>query len=614
MREKPEHPDAARAGYAAREQQHARDRDEQRGRSRVLARLRLATFLAAAAALTWWLGFSGGPVAFTTTAVLALVFGVLVSLHARVEDRAAWFDALRLVNARGLARIDRNWDALPAAPAPAGLDLENHPYAVDLDVFGRASVFQWIGPAATTPGDATLAGWLLAPAAPAEVRLRQEAVEELSSLDEWREHLAGFGVSRPSMRQQSIQAFLDWTADARPVFGGGAAIYVAVYTLVVSLWILLLLHLTGVMPNTLWGIPLTVGIVLSFFTAGTVSRAFDRAGAGEQTLRQYAGVFGHIEGHAFASPRLAALREGLRHPRPAPAAMRSLNRILGFSDLRRGAAILHFPIQAFTLWDFHCLFALERWRRAAAPGLPGWFTSAAEVDALACLSAIRRENPGWCFPEITDELRYAATDLGHPLLPHDRCVGNDVELGPPGTLLLVTGSNMSGKSTLLRSIGVNAVLAEAGAPVCASVLRMPPCDVQTSIRIHDSLEHGVSYFMAALARLKRVVDAAEREPQGRVLFYLLDEILQGTNSAERGIAVQAVAAHLLAARAIGAMTTHDLNLAGEEPLRSAATLVHFTETVDENGTMMFDYRLRPGIATSRNALRLMQMIGIDLRH
>jgi DNA mismatch repair ATPase MutS len=142
---------------------------------------------------------------------------------------------------------------------------------------------------------------------------------------------------------------------------------------------------------------------------------------------------------------------------------------------------------------------------------------------------------------------------------------------------------------------------------------MPPCDVQTSIRIQDSLERGVSYFMAALARLKRVVDAAEREPEGRVLFYLLDEILQGTNSAERGIAVQAVARHLLDAGAIGAMTTHDLNLAGEEPLKSAARLVHFTEVVDQLGTMSFDYRLRDGLATSRNALRLMQMIGISVR-
>jgi DNA mismatch repair ATPase MutS len=178
-------------------------------------------------------------------------------------------------------------------------------------------------------------------------------------------------------------------------------------------------------------------------------------------------------------------------------------------------------------------------------------------------------------------------------------------------VLLITGSNMSGKSTLLRSIGLNVVLAQAGAPVCAAALEMPAADLHTSIRIQDSLERGVSYFMAALARLKSVIDAAEREAHDRVLFYLLDEILQGTNSVERGMAVQAVARHLLAAPAIGAITTHDLGVAGEEPLKSAAVLVHFTETVDEDGNMSFDYTLRPGLATSRNAMRLMKLIGID---
>jgi DNA mismatch repair ATPase MutS len=185
-------------------------------------------------------------------------------------------------------------------------------------------------------------------------------------------------------------------------------------------------------------------------------------------------------------------------------------------------------------------------------------------------------------------------------------------VGPPGTLLLVTGSNMSGKSTLLRSIGLNLVLAHAGGPVCAEDLAAPWCELQTSIRVQDSLELGLSYFMAALARLKGVVDAAEHERPGRVLFYLLDEILQGTNSVERAIAVRAVARHLLDSGAIGAMTTHDLSLAAEEPLENAARLVHFTEVVDEDGQMRFDYRLRPGLATSRNALRLMQLIGIDV--
>jgi DNA mismatch repair ATPase MutS len=292
--------------------------------------------------------------------------------------------------------------------------------------------------------------------------------------------------------------------------------------------------------------------------------------------------------------------------------MRGLNRILGWAELRMSAGIFHFLIQASTLWDFHVLIALERWRRDNGARVRGWIDALAELDALSSLATAARDNPSWCMPRIDSGVRVSAGSLGHPLIPDDRRVPNDAQVGPAGTVLLVTGSNMSGKSTLLRAIGLNVVLAQAGGPACAATLELPPCDLETSIRVTDSLELGLSYFMAALARLKGVVDAAEHARPGRVLLYLLDEILQGTNSAEREIAVLAVARHLIESGAIGAMTTHDLTLASREPLASAAHLVHFTEIVDEQGRMQFDYRLREGIATSRNALRLMAMIGIDL--
>lgn len=613
-----------RRAYVDREARHTAARDEQRRTSTLLARLRLATFLLGVAGLTWWLGFGGGSLACGITIAIFLVFAALVTVHARIEDKAQLFEALRVVNAQGIARIDRDWDALPAVWCPPGVETDGHPYAIDLDLFGRASVFQLIGPAATTFGNSILGGWLLRPTMPGEIVARQTAVAELAPLDDWRERLSAFGVLGGSARTEPIDTFLRWAATSKPPLPGWGGVRVLVYGLLVALWVPLLLDLTGVWPNTVWGLPLVAGIALSFFTAGALTTAFDRAGAGERTVRQYATILAHIDGQSFTSPHLTALKGRLTVPagehghRSAPGAMRLLNRILGFADLRRGAALLHFPIQAFTLWDFHCLFALERWRRAAGPRVHDWFDAAGEVDALACLATLHRDNPDWSFPKISTEPAYTATSLGHPLIPATRRVANDVEVGPPGTVLLVTGSNMSGKSTLLRAIGVNAVLAEAGAPVCAASLRMPPCDIQTSIRIQDSLERGVSYFMAALARLKGVIDAAEADrplasgEHPRVLFYLLDEILQGTNSAERGIAVQAVARHLLDAGAIGAMTTHDLNLAAEEPLKTHARLVHFTETVNAEGGMSFDYKLREGLATSRNALRLMQLIGIDV--
>ena len=209
-------PESPEVRYAEREQQYARLRDEQRRKSAVLARLRLATFLPAMATLVWWLGFHGGIPAFVLTVVLLLAFGALVVMHARVEERAERFEALRTVNVRGTARLKRDWDALPSAPAPDGTSTEGHPYAADLDVFGRASLFQWIGPGATEYGHRILATWLLSPASAPEITSRQAALAELAPLDGWREQLASFGVLAAAQRPDSIAAFRRWAERPGP--------------------------------------------------------------------------------------------------------------------------------------------------------------------------------------------------------------------------------------------------------------------------------------------------------------------------------------------------------------------------------------------------------------
>ena len=597
------------ASYEARSREHAARRDVELRLSVRIARGRLAVFLAAISLLIWTLATTADPLRLGAAGGLFILFGVLVFWHARVEDRAAWHDALRVSCEHARARIERRWDDLPPGDPPLSLDIAHHPYALDLDLFGRASLFQWLGPTATPRGSSQLAGWLLKAASPGEIRRRQAAVQELASHDEWREQLAAHGILARGARQHEIDAFIAW-AEGPALFGARAGLLrAAVFTILGSMWLLIAVSRS----SGFWLIPLMVGLVLSFAMTKAIAVALDRAGVGQAALSRYAAIFEHVSSARVESAALQDLRGRLSAGGlAAPACMRRLNRILGFGELRTSAALLHVPIQAFTLWDFHVLFALDRWRQVAGSRVRDWMTAIAEMDALSALAAARRDNPDWADAGIEDTPVFAAQALGHPLIPAGRRITNDVEVGPPGTLLLVTGSNMSGKSTLLRAIGLNAVLAQAGGPVCASVLHMPPTELQTSIRIQDSLELGISYFMAALARLKGVVDAAEQPRDGRVLLYLLDEILQGTNSAERGMAVQGVARHLLAAHAIGVMTTHDLNLAGEEPLKSSARLVHFTEIVDEDGGMRFDYRLREGIATSRNALRLMKMIGIDL--
>jgi DNA mismatch repair ATPase MutS len=239
-----------------------------------------------------------------------------------------------------------------------------------------------------------------------------------------------------------------------------------------------------------------------------------------------------------------------------------------------------------------------------------------EFEALSSLAVVAHDYPDWVMPDVDESAdRLTASELGHPLLPDDTRVVNDVQVGPQNTVLLVTGSNMSGKSTLLRAIGVNAVLAQAGSPVCARRLSMPPLTLATSMRIHDSLEYGVSFYMAELMRLKQIVDQAGSFQQrgNHLLLYLLDEILQGTNSKERHIAVVRVLHYLLDHGAIGAVSTHDLELATAQPLADACTTVHFRETLhdqDADQPMTFDYRLRPGVATTTNALKLLEIVGL----
>jgi hypothetical protein len=602
------------ARYDERAATHAAARDVENHRSVLISRLRLGTFLPGAACLIWMVSRGGAslPIAILAAAFL-VAFAALVVWHARVDERAAWFEALRLVNVWASARVRRDWDGLPPAGPPPAIDLTNHPYALDLDLFGRASLAQWLGPSASPAGSLLLATSLLEPAEVAEIKLRQAAVAELAPVAAWREELFARGVVATGERPVNLDRFFAW-AEGPGLFHGHEALWHGVViVLTLLIWLLLVLHLLDIIDAPLWGIPLIAGLILSFATAYRVHGTFDRAGAGQRALTRYAGLFEH----GLASPSTAERLRDL-HARltaegfSAPSCMRQLNRILGFAELRTGAAILHFPIQALTLWDFHVAFALDRWRRRAGGRVRAWIAALGELDALSSCATIAFDNPTWCTPEIREEPLISASGLGHPLLPDERRIVNDLEIGPPKTVLVVTGSNMSGKSTLLRATGLNIVLAQAGAPVCASALRMPPGDLQASIRVQDSLELGLSYFMAALARLKGIVDAAERRREGRVLVYLLDEILQGTNSAERSIAVRGIIRHLLDAGAIGALTTHDLAVASEPPLDRAARLVHFTETVDDKGSMSFDYRLRPGLATSRNALRLMQLIGIDL--
>lgn len=504
----------------------------------------------------------------------------------------------------------------PLLDPHAGTD-ERHAYALDLDLFGPASIRALLGPTPTAIGNRTLESWLLAPAAPDEVRSRQGAVRVLADAVDEREERTVEALLLKRMPDEEWHGFEDWLRGPA-VFGDTEAVLPG-WSRIVS-WVMPAISLplfaawsvTDAVPWWSWGSMWAVQFALTWSWSARLTPFLSAAS------RHSSGVRGH---HAL-------LRAWEQWPQDEPALRRVVDRLTGSSgtvaseeirSLERWldaaesrASMIYHVVSPLVFWDVHVAWGLERWRVRAGAQAPGWFDALGELEALSALATLAWDEPDWVMPTVIDgEAAFRAEGLGHPLITREDRRVSDVALDPPGGFLLVTGSNMSGKSTLLRSIGLGAVLAQTGSVVCARSLELSPLRTFTSMRIRDSLTSGVSLFMAELLRLKALVDAADVEGVAPLL-YLVDEVLQGTNSEERRIAARRIVAHLLEANAIGAVTTHDLALHDDPALDPASKKVHFRETVGAEGEkiLTFDYVLRPGLATSRNALRLLEIVGL----
>lgn len=595
--------------YRDRRDAAAGERDELASRARIVSNFRLLAFAAGIAALVWAeLRPEYGAAAFGLTALAALAFFVLVGLHSRLKERERWAAEMAAVNDAGLARLERDWDGLPPV---VGAGPPRHPYAHDLDIFGHGSLARYLGTAGTAMGKERLHEWLLTPAALDTARRRQEAVRELTPLLDFRQELQVSGRLTEDPDRVALDAFLDWAEDDPWLLQRPWLLWLA-RLIPLATTTLLVLHLEGTLATPWWILTLLAGTVVAAISGKRVHGLMARASLGDANVSHFARLVERVQGRSFEAPLLREIHRSLTEDLDARRQLERLSWVTELAELRHGGmfyVLVHIP----TLWDFHVLWGLERWQARAGRHVREWIDRIAELDALCALASPALDEPGWSFPTLAaGGDRFVARQLAHPLLGADERVPNDLELGPPGTFMMVTGSNMSGKSTLLRAIGVNAVLAQAGGPVCAAELVLPPLEIRSSMRVEDSLERGVSLFMAELQQLKRVVDAASRDDE-RILLYLLDEVLHGTNTAERQVAVREVLRHLLRRPAIGAISTHDLALADSEPLQDAVIPVHFRETVHPEGhepPMSFDYRLREGVATSTNALKLVRLVGL----
>lgn len=572
------------------------------------ANLRLLIFLLALGlGLSVWREFLPRAALWGELALAAL-FAATALWHDRVLKRAQRTRLFREINERALHRLHRDFTNLTSrTQARAEAD---HPYAADLDLFGERSLSLLLDDTATQIGEDRLWHWLLSPGDIALLPARQAAVRELTAAFDFREALEAEGrlLSAQKANPARLICWARGEVDPRPRRWRWAARLMPPAT--ISLWAVWYL---GAISLPLWLPLLAAQLAIALFFGRLASGLFADAEGPSERLGSFRGIFAHLERAQFQSSALAACSARLSASGATPSVeMDRLARTLGFLRLRH-QPLFHIPLAGLFLWDLHFAGALEAWRARCGHRIGDWFDALADVEAMSSLAGFAALDERPCWPEFTADVCLEAEALGHPLIARERRVCNDLALTSSGRMarpavLLVTGSNMAGKTTFLRAIGLNAVLALSGAPVCARAMRLGALSVCSSMRINDSLGEGLSLFHAEVRRMKQILDASAI---GSVLF-LLDEVLHGTNTAERQLASKAIVRALVERGAIGAIATHDVGLTElERSLAGRVCNAHFTDAIRE-GELTFDYCLRPGVVATSNALWVIRQAGIDL--
>jgi hypothetical protein len=536
--------------------------------------------------------------------VLAPMFAIIVLaiIHDRVLKRLGRCSRTVAYYERALARMDNRW--MRSGETGERFQSTSHPYSRDLDVFGEGSLFELLCTARTCVGQETLAAWLLAPAPPDHVRARQEAVADLRHRLDLREDLAVLAEEARSLAP--AEGLAAW-GEGEPLLTSNLLRFVC--ATLAGLWLvsLVIWMVRGLAYPALLVTAINVSLNLAY--RRRVRTAVSAVESSARDLGLLAGVLARLEAEQFSAPKLVELRAALDSQGWPPSRwIARLNRLLEYLESRRNMFVG--PIDLFMFWTLQCACAIEAWRMRTGPAVRRWLVTVGEFEALLSLGSYAYEHPSDVFPEFAEASPcFDANGLAHPLLPDRDAVRNDVCLADDLRVLIISGPNMAGKSTFVRAVGINAVLAQCGAPVRARRLRLSPLAVGASICVLDSLQGGISRFYAEIKRLKQIIDLTQGPS---AVLFLLDEFLQGTNSQDRRLGAEAMVRSLVERGAIGLVTTHDLALAKiAEGLGARAANAHFQDRL-EDGKLIFDYRLQPGIVETSNALNLMRSIGLDV--
>ncbi len=535
----------------------------------------------------------------------AAIFAAVATYHSKILRKKSFAERAADVYRKGLARIEDRWigngQQAPRAEATTSL------YATDLDLFGAGSLFELLSQARTCMGEDTLAHWLLSPSPVSEIAERHNAVAELRNRLDLREDMAILGEDGEKLKTGvHPRALLQWAGQPTQLKQQSLR------------WTALLLAILAIAGAIVWGetgikTPFFLVLVVEAFIAFSLKDQLNKVFAGTDRaladLQLLSSLLARLEHEPFSSPRLQALKQELfSHTIPGSKAIAHLKTIVQYIESRDNlfVRLLDVPL----MYSVQIAFAAEAWRRAHGQAVDAWLSVVGEMEALLSIAAYSYEHPADPFPEFVEgQPTFHAEELGHPLIPVAKCVRNTVSISGQTRALLISGSNMSGKSTLMRAVGINTVLAMAGAPVRAQRLQLTPLHVAASILVNDSLQEGSSRFYAEITRLRHICDLADERPP---VLFLLDELLQGTNSKDRLIGAEAVVSELIDSGAIGIISTHDLALtdmqrSGEDRLRN----MHLQDEI-EDGRMKFDFKLRDGVVTKSNGVELMRLIGLKV--
>ncbi|MDX5421786.1 MAG: DNA mismatch repair protein MutS [Hymenobacteraceae bacterium] len=568
--------------------------------------LRVVVFLAGAALAYHFFSTDNETAGAITVVVFYLLFVVVLRWHSRLNFKYQQLLLLRQVNE---AEVDRLSGRLKKFDGGEEFIDDHHPYTSDLDIFGQNSLFQLLNRAVTSIGKSRLASWLRVPASPEEIQRRQEAVAELADPTqlEWLQESLALPMHFKH-EEASAKGFLQWFA-SRSFYRHHPVLKVFIFILpvltlaAIAAW---LYGASGWVPTAF----LAVQFLLAYRFRKERDEYYDNSMGIYDAMRSYTKQLQHIEEHHFEAPKLKELHAQLvSSGSKASGVLSKLATIIDFFSWRL-STLMAFFLNTVLMWDFVWMYRLEQWKHKYLPQLEKTLDVLAEVEALTSIAAFQHAHPMYAIPQLSAvPFELKAARLAHPLIFSVKPVANDFEMAGAGKTMVVTGSNMSGKTTFLRTIGINMVLGLMGAPVCAERLMLAPAQVYTAMRTADNLAENTSSFYAELKRLRMLLELTE---QGQPVFYLLDEILKGTNSRDRHLGAMSLIRQLHKRNASGLISTHDLELGAMEQELPGSVENYSFNSVIEGDEIIFDYKLHKGICRSFNASKLMQLMGIEI--